>query len=143
MREKPRLFGTDGVRGVAGRSPLDRETVWKLGRALGMVLDKTVPARPLRAVLGEDTRESSAFISRTFAAGLGSSGVEVVYAGVITTPGVAFLARRHRFAAGVVVSASHNPYQDNGIKVLIRVVGDRKSTRLNSSHGYISYAVFC
>jgi len=118
MREKPQLFGTDGVRGVAGRSPLDRETVWKLGRALGMVLDKTVPARPLRAVLGEDTRESSAFISRTFAAGLESSGVEVVYAGVITTPGVAFLARRHRFAAGVVVSASHNPYQDNGIKVL-------------------------
>lgn len=118
MGDKPQLFGTDGIRGVAGLYPLDRETVWKLGLALGRVLGKKSVARPLRVVLGEDTRESSAGISRTLAAGLGSSEAEIAYAGVITTPGVAFLIRHHGFAAGVMVSASHNPYHDNGIKVL-------------------------
>lgn len=112
------MFGTDGVRGVAGQYPLDPDTVWKLGRALGIVLAKATSTRPIEVVLGEDTRESSAGISRTLAAGLRSSAVEVSYAGVIPTPGVAFLTRRHGVAAGVVVSASHNPYQDNGIKVL-------------------------
>jgi phosphoglucosamine mutase len=118
MPEKPQLFGTDGVRGVAGEYPLDRATVANLGHALGVVIGKAEPARPLRVVLGEDTRESSAWISKAMASGLRSSGVEVSYAGVITTPGVAYLARRHRFAAGVMVSASHNPYADNGVKVL-------------------------
>ncbi len=118
MNEKPLLFGTDGVRGVAGEYPLDRQTVRKLGVAIAAVLERTAAARPLRVVLGEDTRESSAWISWTLAAGLRSRDVEVVYAGVITTPGVAFLIRRHGFFAGVMVSASHNPYQDNGIKVL-------------------------
>lgn len=118
MADKPKFFGTDGVRGVAGQFPLDRETVFKLGRALGAVLQKHVEARPLRVVLGEDTRESSAWISKTVASGLRSSSVEVAYAGVITTPGVAFLTLRHGFAGGVMVSASHNPYQDNGIKIL-------------------------
>src|SRR5205823_4794304 len=93
-------------------------TLAKLGAALGTVLAREVSTRPLRVVLGEDTRESSASISRRLAAGLKSKGVEVVYAGVITTPGVAFLTRHHGFAAGVMVSASHNPYQDNGIKIL-------------------------
>jgi phosphoglucosamine mutase len=118
MGDRPRLFGTDGVRGVAGDYPLDRGTVWKLGWTLGQVLKKTGAPRPARIVLGEDTRESSAWISRLVAAGLRSSGVAVTYAGVITTPGVAFLTRHRRLAAGVMVSASHNPYQDNGIKVL-------------------------
>ena len=118
MTEKPQLFGTDGVRGVAGEPPLDRDTVFRIGRALGMVLEKHIPARPLQVVLGEDTRESSAWISRTLAAGLRSSAVDVAYAGVITTPGIAFLTRHHGFAGGVMVSASHNPYQDNGIKIL-------------------------
>ena len=118
MPERPQLFGTDGVRGVAGEYPLDRETVGQLGHALGVVLEKTVPARPLRVVLGEDTRESSSWISRALAGGLRASGVEVFYAGVITTPGVAFLARNHGFAAGVMISASHNPFEDNGVKVL-------------------------
>lgn len=114
----PRLFGTDGVRGVAGQYPLDQATVWKLGRALGEVLGAEAAARPARVVLGEDTRESSSWIARAVAAGLASSGAEVDYAGVMTTPGVAFLTRHHGFAAGVMVSASHNPYRDNGIKVL-------------------------
>jgi phosphoglucosamine mutase len=118
MGERSDLFGTDGVRGVAGHYPLDHRTVRKLGCALGMVLGEACAARPLKVVVGEDTRESSPWISRTLAAGLSSSGAEVVYAGVITTPGVAFLTRHRRFAAGVMVSASHNPYQDNGIKVL-------------------------
>jgi len=118
MIAKPKLFGTDGVRGVAGKFPLDRDTVFRLGRALGTVLEKRVEKRPLQLVLGEDTRESSAWISRAIAAGLRAGGVEVGYAGVITTPGVAFLSRRPEFAGGVMVSASHNPYHDNGIKIL-------------------------
>jgi phosphoglucosamine mutase len=118
MGQKPLLFGTDGMRGVAGSYPLNRDTVWKLGRALGEVLGRTASSRPLQLVLGEDTRESSAGLSRALAAGLESTGVSVLYAGVITTPGVAFLTRHHGLAGGVMVSASHNPYQDNGIKIL-------------------------
>ena len=118
MVKKPQLFGTDGVRGVAGRYPLDRETVWKLGRALATVLARGPKAPPMSVVLGEDTRESSAWISRALAAGVASVGGEVSYAGVLTTPGVAFLTRQHGFAAGIMVSASHNPFEDNGIKIL-------------------------
>lgn len=118
MSEKPLLFGTDGVRGVAGHYPLDRETVGKLGLAVAAVLERATAERPLRILLGEDTRESSGWISRLLAAGLRSRGVDVVYTGVITTPGVAYLTRRRGFVAGVMVSASHNPYQDNGIKIL-------------------------
>jgi len=112
------LFGTDGIRGVPGEYPLDRETVYKLARALGQALASSSSSSALKVVLGEDTRESSAWISSLLAGGLQSEGIEVLDAGVITTPGVAFLSRHHRFAAGVMVSASHNPYQDNGIKVL-------------------------
>ncbi len=90
--------------------------VWKIGRALGQVLRVTFGAP--RVLLGQDTRESGDWISRTLAAGLRAEGAEVTYAGIITTPGVAFLTRHHGFDAGVVVSASHNPYEDNGIKVL-------------------------
>lgn len=117
VERKPRLFGTDGVRGIAGEYPLDRALVWRLGAALGDVLAATVPA-PVRVAMGRDTRESGAWLADSLAAGLMASGAEVSDAGVITTPGVAFLARHHGFAAGVVISASHNPYRDNGIKVL-------------------------
>jgi len=116
--KKPELFGTDGIRGVAGQYPLDRETVYRLGRALGLTLPQMVSDRPLEVLLGEDPRESSAWICRVFAAGLTSTRTKVDYAGVITTPGVAFLTHHHGFAAGVMVSASHNPYQDNGIKII-------------------------
>ena len=118
MSRKPQLFGTDGVRGAAGQYPLDRDTIWGLARALGQVLQRNSDASQVKVVLGEDTRESSPWISRAVAAGLRSTGAEIVYAGVVTTPGVAFLTRSKHFAAGVMVSASHNPYQDNGIKVL-------------------------
>jgi phosphoglucosamine mutase len=108
-----KLFGTDGIRGVAGEYPLDVKTVYAIGRALGDHL----PQGPRRAVIGQDTRESSGWIADTISAGLAASSVEVASAGVITTPGVAYLARSQGFSAGIVVSASHNPWRDNGIKV--------------------------
>jgi phosphoglucosamine mutase len=115
MGSKPELFGTDGIRGVAGQYPLDSPTVLKIGSALGTVLKQT--ALPARVVLGKDTRESNEWISLALAGGLASTGAEVVDAGIIPTPGVAFLTRQREFSAGVMVSASHNPYQDNGIKI--------------------------
>ncbi len=118
MSNKPRFFGTDGIRGVAGSFPLDRTMAGKIGRAVGRVLRASSGAP--RVLLGQDTRESGEWISRRLAAGLRAEGAEVTYAGVITTPGVAFLTRHHGFDAGTVVSASHNPYEDNGIKVLTR-----------------------
>ena len=117
MAEKPRLFGTDGIRSVAGEYPLDRTTVWNLGLTLGKVLQRGEPAGSVRVVLGQDTRESGSWIARQLAAGLRSGGARVVEAGVIPTPGLAFLTHHHGFTAGVVISASHNPYEDNGIKV--------------------------
>jgi phosphoglucosamine mutase len=115
MATKPELFGTDGIRGVAGHYPLDQATVLKIGSALGTVLGNS--SRPVRVVLGKDTRESNEWLSRALSSGLAGSGARVVDAGIITTPGVAFLTRRHELSAGVMVSASHNPYQDNGVKV--------------------------
>ena len=109
------LFGTDGIRGVAGEYPLDPRTVYAIGRALGQRLVQRNPGA--QAVMGQDTRESSAWISSVLAHGLEAAGVQVVSAGVITTPGVAYLTRANHFEAGIVISASHNPWQDNGIKV--------------------------
>lgn len=118
MSQSPKLFGTDGVRSVAGQYPLDRETVWKLGYALGEVLHRSSAPRPLRVLTARDTRESGPWIAALAGAGLAATGVEVSDAGVLTTPGVAYLTRHHQFAAGMMISASHNPYQDNGIKIL-------------------------
>ncbi len=112
---KRQLFGTDGIRGVAGAYPLDRATVYAIGRALGQRLAER--DQQARVIIGQDTRESSAWISEVLAAGLEAAQVNVVSAGVITTPGVAYLARENQFSAGIVISASHNPWEDNGIKV--------------------------
>jgi phosphoglucosamine mutase len=109
------LFGTDGIRGVAGEFPLTKQSTYLIGRALGHDLVRTQP-RP-QAVIGQDTRESSRWIADRIAEGLAAVGVEVHSAGVITTPGVAYLARSRNMAAGIVISASHNPWTDNGIKV--------------------------
>jgi phosphoglucosamine mutase len=109
------LFGTDGIRGVAGEFPLTHESTFLIGRALGHDLLRTNPRS--RVVIGQDTRESSRWIADSVALGLASCNVEVHSAGVITTPGVAYLARSRKFDAGVVISASHNPWTDNGIKV--------------------------
>ena len=110
-----KLFGTDGIRAVAGETPLDPTTIFAVGLALGRSLRKTV-AEP-KVIFGRDTRESGPWIAATLAAGLRETGVRVESAGVITTPAVAFLARTHGFQAGVVISASHNPWRDNGIKL--------------------------
>src|ERR1044071_1146892 len=109
------LFGTDGIRGVAGDFPLTPDSTYVIGRALGHNLCRTSP-KP-RVIIGQDTRESSGWIADGVALGLASAGVEVHSAGVITTPGVAYLARSRRFDAGIVISASHNPWTDNGIKI--------------------------
>ena len=112
------LFGTDGIRGVAGEAPLDRNTVYAFGVALGR--DLAGPRKETQAVIGYDTRESGQWISELVAGGLASQGIRVHSAGVITTPGVAYLTRTQGFGAGVMISASHNPYQDNGLKVFSR-----------------------
>jgi phosphoglucosamine mutase len=110
-----KLFGTDGIRGVAGQTPLDVTTVYAIGLALAHTLVAKTPLP--RVLLGMDTRESSCWIAATLTAGLSAGGASVESAGVITTPAIAFLARAHGFAAGVVISASHNPWHDNGIKL--------------------------
>ncbi|MEW5981753.1 MAG: phosphoglucosamine mutase [Acidobacteriota bacterium] len=110
-----RLFGTDGVRGRAGVFPLDRRTIRRLGAALVRALPSGAGAPHL--LIGRDTRESGEWIEREFAFGAGSAGARTASAGVISTPAVAYLTRRSGFAAGVVISASHNPFEDNGIKV--------------------------
>jgi phosphoglucosamine mutase len=109
------LFGTDGIRGVAGEYPLDPATVYAFGLALGH--DATAAQACPEILIGADTRESSQWIAELVAGGLESCGARVRYAGVITTPGVAYLTRTGPFLAGVMISASHNPYRDNGIKV--------------------------
>jgi phosphoglucosamine mutase len=111
------LFGTDGIRGVAGQPPLDPATVYACGLALGKDLTRIRSRVQPEVVIGMDTRESGPAIAAQLAAGLASCGVKTRFAGLITTPGVAWLTRSVPFDAGVMISASHNPYQDNGIKI--------------------------
>jgi phosphoglucosamine mutase len=111
-----RLFGTDGIRGVAGDPPLDPGSIASLGIALGDDLKRRgLAANPV--LVGMDTRESGPGIAAQLAEGLRRSGVDTRFAGVVTTPGVAYLTRTGTFSAGVMISASHNPFEDNGIKV--------------------------
>jgi phosphoglucosamine mutase len=118
-----KLFGTDGIRAVAGEVPLDPTTIYACGLALAESLHNRAAefghadaAQPA-VLLGRDTRESSLWIAATLAAGLCKGGARVESAGVVPTPAVAFLTRTHGFQAGVVISASHNPWRDNGIKL--------------------------
>ncbi len=117
MTNARKLFGTDGIRAVAGESPLDANTIYACGLALGHSLRNSVQGSFPKVLLGRDTRESGPWIAATLAAGLRETGVRVESAGVVPTPAVAFLARTHGFQAGVVISASHNPWRDNGIKL--------------------------
>ena len=110
-----KLFGTDGIRAIAGQAPLDAATIYATGLALGHSL--TGKTQNPRVILGRDTRESGPWIAATIAAGLREAGVTVESAGTVPTPAIAFLARKHGFQAGVVISASHNPWRDNGIKL--------------------------
>ena len=109
------LFGTDGIRGIPGTYPLDNATLYGVARALGKYLLQR-DAKP-RVLIGMDTRESGPAIAGRLAAGLADDGVAFVSAGVISTPGVACLVRLKKFSAGMVISASHNPFHDNGVKL--------------------------
>jgi len=112
-----KLFGTDGIRGVAGQFPLDLTTVHAVGLALAHHLAPIAPDLSPRVIIGQDTRESSGWIAAALTAGLTDGHTMVESAGIITTPAVAFLAHAHGCSAGIVISASHNPWQDNGIKL--------------------------
>jgi phosphoglucosamine mutase len=115
-----KLFGTDGMRGEAGRFPLDAQTVRTTGRSLARHLaERTGDGRAPLIIVGRDTRESGDWIERAFMDGARDAGAMCDSAGVITTPGVAFLTRTLPADAGVVISASHNPYHDNGIKIFV------------------------
>jgi len=114
------LFGTDGIRGVAGTAPLDTTTVYAVGLALAHQLRPGALAAGMvgpRVIVGRDTRESSPWIAKLLAAGLRAGGAEIESAGIVPTPAIAYLAHTHGFHAGVVISASHNPWEDNGIKL--------------------------
>ena len=115
----PHLFGTDGVRGKAGEYPLDHETVARLGAALARALRDAEggASRSLRFIIGRDTRESGEWIERELGRGVHSEGAAITTAGVIPTPATAYITRTQGFDAGLVISASHNPFEDNGIKV--------------------------
>src|SRR5262249_13267017 len=109
-----RLFGTDGVRGVANIEPMTSETALRLGRALAYVSKRS--SRRHKILIGKDTRLSGYMLEQAMASGICSMGVDVLLVGPLPTPGIAFLTRSLRADAGVVISASHNPFQDNGIK---------------------------
>jgi len=108
-----KLFGTDGVRGEAYQPPLDRETVYRIGRALAIHLPVSAPS----VLVGRDTRASGPDIESWLAAGIAAGGGAATTAGIVPTPAIAYLTGKEGFDAGVVISASHNPFQDNGIKV--------------------------
>jgi phosphoglucosamine mutase len=109
------LFGTDGIRGIPGTPPLDDQTLYATGRGLGETLRKEHGSAHI--LIGMDTRESGPHIAGLLANGLQQAAATVEFAGVITTPGIACLVRQNDYQAGVVISASHNPYHDNGVKL--------------------------
>lgn len=110
-----KYFGTDGIRGTVGQDPITPGFVMRLGQAAGRVLSKGASGRPT-VLIGKDTRISGYMLEAALEAGFSSVGVDTVLCGPLPTPAVAYLTRAQRLAAGVVISASHNPYPDNGIK---------------------------
>jgi len=110
-----KLFGTDGIRAIAGDYPLDYATIFSLAKALVRLLEKEGLAP--RVLIGRDTRESGPWIEEALFQGIQAGGGEVTSAGVIPTSAISFLTRKHLFSSGIVISASHNPYRDNGIKI--------------------------
>ncbi len=113
-----KLFGTDGIRGEAGVFPLDEKTIEIIGNSIARQFTEKLGRSP-RFITGRDTRESGAWIERAFCAGASAAEADCESAEIITTPGIAFLTKKFHFDAGVVISASHNPYQDNGIKIFL------------------------
>ncbi len=111
-----KLFGTDGMRGEAGVFPLDTKTIEAIGNSLAQQFREKLGRNP-RFLTGRDTRESGVWIEQAFHTGASATGANCESAEIITTPGIAFLTKKFGFDAGVVISASHNPFQDNGIKI--------------------------
>jgi phosphoglucosamine mutase len=111
-----KLFGTDGMRAHAGEFPLDEKTIVKVGASLAKQYTERLGKSP-NFIIGRDTRESGVWIEQAFCAGAVNAGARCESADVITTPGVAFLTKKYDFDAGIVISASHNPFEDNGIKI--------------------------
>ncbi len=111
-----RLFGTDGVRGTPGEPPLDERTLARLGAALVRTCGRA--GTSIRVLIGRDTRESGEWMTDQLARGIASESAQVVNGGLLSTPAVAFLTRDAGFDVGIVVSASHNPFEDNGVKVI-------------------------
>src|SRR6476620_7386532 len=114
---KRKYFGTDGVRGLVGQAPITPDFVMRLGYAAGKVLAQAASSsqRPV-VLIGKDTRISGYMLEAALEAGFAAAGVDVMLTGPLPTPAIAYLTRALRLQAGVVISASHNPYQDNGIK---------------------------
>lgn len=120
MDTKTKLFGTDGIRGRANHFPVTPLIALKVGQALGRLLKiKYQPADRLTVLIGKDTRLSGYMLEQALASGLNSAGIWVQLTGPLPTPGIGFLAQNMRVSAGVVISASHNPYHDNGIKIFL------------------------
>lgn len=114
-----KFFGTDGIRGIANREPVTPENAFRLGKALTLFLKNSQPSlsQPLRIVVGRDTRRSGEMLEAALVAGLTTAGAEALLARILPTPGVALLTREENAAAGVMISASHNPAEDNGLKL--------------------------
>lgn len=117
MAQQRKYFGTDGIRGVAGTSPLDPETLVRLGKAVASIFMKGNGHRRVRVLVGKDTRLSGYMIESSLAAGITAMGADLLLCGPVPTPGVAYLTKSMRADAGIVISASHNSYEDNGIKI--------------------------
>ena len=117
MDSGKKLFGTDGIRGRANHYPVIPEIALRVGQALGLILKKQFNQEKLSVLIGKDTRRSGYMLEQALASGLNSVGVWVQLTGPLPTPGIGFLTQNMRVAAGVMISASHNPYQDNGIKI--------------------------
>jgi phosphoglucosamine mutase len=110
-------FGTDGIRGVAGKAPLDPETLVRLGKAVAQIFMESNHGKRARVLVGKDTRLSGYMIESSLAAGITAMGADLMLCGPVPTPGVAYLTKSMRADAGIVISASHNAYEDNGIKI--------------------------
>ena len=136
----PPRFGTDGLRGTAGQAPIDTRTLQRLGAALGLWLQHQGP-EPKRVLIGDDGRESAGWIGPALAAGLAATDVRVLDVGLIPTPGLAFLVREQPVQAGIMISASHNPARDNGVKIFQSdgaKLPDAAETRISDMTGEVS-----
>ena len=144
MSSPRKIFGTDGVRGTANTEPVTAETALKLGRAAGHVF-KTLESQPRgrgrhKIVLGKDTRLSGYMLENALSAGILSMGVDVLFIGPLPTPGVAYVTRSLRADAGIVITASHNPYDDNGIKFFRATVTSSTTRSSTRSRAWFSAA---